>query len=391
MCITLGELKRAAADWCARFDPALVPLDELAEMIQNACDIGKMMTTAATLGAEHRAATGPGSTATRRAIRELAHAAGTSLGEASRAMKAAQQLRDQPEVASAAKAGDLSRQQVALVADAVAANPGAAPRLLALARTGSLQELADESARAIAANQDLEARHNAVHAARSLRPYTDPLGTWHLHAKATPEEGAVVMAAISFFAAKAFELARREGRREAPEAYAFDGLVGLATAGGTQAPKTEIMTRVDLSALLRGYPTDGETCEVAGFGPVSVQAVRDLMESGDPFLKAVVTKGKDVVNVTHLGRRPNAHQKSALDWMFPTCAVEGCGTRATFLQSDHREDWSRTHITVLDLLDRLCKLHHGLKTHQGWALVHGRGKRGFVPPDDPRHPRHART
>ena len=130
-----------------------------------------------------------------------------------------------------------------------------------------MQELADESARAIAANQDLEARHNAVRAARSLRPYTDPLGTWHLHAKGTPEEGAVVMAAISFFAGKAFELARREGRREAPEAYAFDGLVGLATAGGTQAPKTEIMTRVDLSALLRGYPTDGETCEIAGFGP----------------------------------------------------------------------------------------------------------------------------
>ncbi len=73
MCMTLGELKRAAGDWCARFDPAVVPLCELAEMIQNACDIGKMMTTAATLGAERRAATGPGSTATRRAIRELAH------------------------------------------------------------------------------------------------------------------------------------------------------------------------------------------------------------------------------------------------------------------------------------------------------------------------------
>ena len=103
---------RGAQTGCCRlvrgFDPAVVPLCELAEMIQNACDIGKMMTTAATLGAEHRAATGPGSTATRRAIRELAHAAGTSLGEASRAMKAAQQLRDQPEVASAAKAGDLS-------------------------------------------------------------------------------------------------------------------------------------------------------------------------------------------------------------------------------------------------------------------------------------------
>ena len=129
---------------------------------------------------------------------------------------------------------------------------------------------------------------------------------------------------------------RPHGQREAQEAYAFDGLVGLATAGGTQAPKTEIRTRVDLSALLGGYPTDGETCEIAGFGPVSVQAVRDLMDSGDPFLKAMVTKGKDVVNVTHLGRRPNAHQKSALDWIFPSRAVEGCGTRATFLQSDHR-------------------------------------------------------
>ena len=75
------------------------------------------------------------------------------------------------------------------------------------------------------------------------------------------------MAAISFFADKAFEVARRAGGHEAPEAYAFDGLVGLATAGGTHAPKTEIMTRVDLSALLRGYPTDGETCEIAGFGP----------------------------------------------------------------------------------------------------------------------------
>ena len=99
------------------------------------------------------------------------------------------------------------------------------------------------------------------------------------------------------------------------------------------------MVRVDHSALVRGYAEDGEVCEVAGVGPISAQAVYDIMDSGDPFFKAVVTKGKDVVGVTHLGRRPNAHQQSALDWMFPTCAAEGCGTRADFLQTDHREDW----------------------------------------------------
>ena len=147
--------------------------------------------------------------------------------------------------------------------------------------------------------------------------------------------------------------------------------------------------RVDHSALLRGYPVEAETCEVAGLGPLSPKAVIDMIDCGDPFIKAVVTKGKDVASVAHLGRRPNAHQQSALDWLFPTCAAEGCGTRGQFCQADHREDWARTHYTVLGLIDRLCRYHHALKTTKGWALVEGRGKRAFVPPEDPRHPRHA--
>jgi hypothetical protein len=39
------------------------------------------------------------------------------------------------------------------------------------------------------------------------------------------------------------------------------------------------------------------------------------------------------------------------------------------------------------MLDRLCHHDHGLKTREGWSLVEGRGRRAFVPPDDPRHPR----
>ena len=139
---------------------------------------------------------------------------------------------------------------------------------------------------------------------------------------------------------------------------------------------------------MRGYPAEGETCEVAGFGSVPPQVVQDLIESGDPFLKAIATKGKDVIGVAHLGRRPNAYQSTALDWLYPTCAVEGCPSRGSFLQTDHRIDWHKTHFTLYDLLDRLCPHHHRLKTTQGWALVAGKGKRAFVPPEDPRHPRH---
>jgi hypothetical protein len=82
-------------------------------------------------------------------------------------------------------------------------------------------------------------------------------------------------------------------------------------------------------------------------------------------------------------------KSSALDWPFPTCAAQGCGVRADFLQTDHRADWAKTHVTIFDLLDRLCRHHHGLKTRQNWALVKGSGKRLFVPPDDPRHPGNA--
>jgi hypothetical protein len=111
-----------------------------------------------------------------------------------------------------------------------------------------------------------------------------------------------------------------------------------------------------------------------------------VMEHGNPFLKAVVTRAKDVVGVVHFGRRPTAYQNSALDWLFPTCAAEGCAARGVWLQTDHRVDWAKTRYTALWCLDRLCRRHHAMKTNLGWALVDGTGKRPFVPPEDPRHP-----
>jgi hypothetical protein len=102
----------------------------------------------------------------------------------------------------------------------------------------------------------------------------------------------------------------------------------------------------------------------------------------------VVTKGVDVARVFHLGRRPTAHQGTALDWVSPTCVSEGCNNTSR-LQTDHREDWADTKVTLLRWLERHCEHCHGLKTRRGWSLVEGQGKRAFVAPDDPRHPRHS--
>jgi hypothetical protein len=395
MCGTLAGLKQAGSGFAARFDAALVAPAQLAQVLSDAGTLEKMFAHIAAACAARMAGGG----SVREAVTGLARASGTSLAEAAKALEAAKQIEAQPEVAQAVRSGELSRQQAGLVAGAVANNPGSAPQLLELARSASMRELADESLRARSAGQGGEARRQALHASRALRNYTTTDGAFNLHGRGTAEQGAMVMAALRPLADKAFEAARKDGRRERPEAYTWDALVELATsiAGGGDGgrgrggPRPEVMVRVDHSALLRGYPIDGEACDIPGFGTTTVEAVRDMIATGDPVLKAIVTEGKKVLGVVHMRRRPNAYQKSALDWLFPTCAANGCGTRACFLETDHREDWARTHITMLELLDRLCRYHHRLKTTKGWALVEGSGKRDFVPPEDPRHPRNAES
>jgi hypothetical protein len=109
------------------------------------------------------------------------------------------------------------------------------------------------------------------------------------------------------------------------------------------------------------------------------------LRAATAFLAAIVSKGEQVVGVAHLGRRALAVQQTAVEWLNPTCAADGC-TQSARLETDHRAMWSKTKITQTDLLDRLCAHHHDLKTYKNGALVDGSGGRAFVPPDDPRHP-----
>ena len=148
----------------------------------------------------------------------------------------------------------------------------------------------------------------------------------------------------------------------------------------------KLIIRVDYDTLLRGYPLEGELCDIPGLGQIPVSLIDDLVAQGNVFVAAALTRAVEVKSVYHHGRRPNAHQTTALELIFPGCTVKGCAVRHG-LQYDHRDDWIKTHYTVLDGLDGLCGHHHHLKTHKGWALVDGTGKRHFVPPDDPRHPR----
>ena len=153
---------------------------------------------------------------------------------------------------------------------------------------------------------------------------------------------------------------------------------------------TKVLVRVDLDTVLRGVVAEGELCEIVGYGPVAVSLVQELIENGQASVAVVLTRAQQIQGVYQFGRRPNAVQATALDFLYPMCAALGCNARSG-LQSDHREDWIKTKFTIFDLLDRLCPHHHRLKTHKGWALVEGSGRRAFVPPSDPRHPRFKQT
>ena len=393
MCERLAALRAAMAGCAASFDASVLSAADARLARDHAAAIEAMAATVKALAAARVAEGGRWKRdGQRSAAHELAAATGTTVAEARDTLELGRRLVSQPEVSEAARRGELSAAQSRVIADAAGADPSSAGRLLARAQDGSLAELRDEAARAkAAAHPDLEARRKSIHARRGLRDWIDPEGTWHLAASGNPEDGAEIMAAIRPLADRIFQQARRDGRREPPAAYGFDALVELARSaapdGRARPAPLKLLVRVDLEALLRGYPADGETCELAGYGPVAVSAIRDLMASRSTFLAAIVTRLKALVGVAHLGRRPTAHQQSALEWLYPSCAAEGCAAQG-HLERDHRVDWARSHLTVLDLLDLLCPHHHRLKTTEGWALVPGTGKRPFVPPDDRRHPRH---
>jgi hypothetical protein len=136
-----------------------------------------------------------------------------------------------------------------------------------------------------------------------------------------------------------------------------------------------VIALISHDALVRGSVEPGETCELAGIGPVPVSVIDDMLE--DAFLAAIVTDGVDVYNVAHLGRAATAHQRTALEARGYRCEVPGCTARHN-LEIDHLEPWAATLQTKLDQLAWLCPHHHRLKTTRGHKLQGPVGNRRWT-------------
>lgn len=190
--------------------------------------------------------------------------------------------------------------------------------------------------------------------------------------RSTVEVGGEILAALEPYRERIFAQARAHGRREPYEAYAADALLALARSAANSAseadgsaPRATVHVRVDHAALVRGHVEAGETCEIPGVGPIPAATARTM--AADAIVYGILTKGVEVTRVAHLGRRPTAAQRRALEARDPTCVVPGCEAREQ-LEIDHVTGWALTRTTKLDDRARLCSWHHHLKTHGGYRL-----------------------
>ena len=397
----LAQARDAVAVVADGFDARRLTLADAATAVRHAAAIRNMAATIESLAAA-RVAEGPAwrSAGYSSPAEWLAAQSGTSVGKAKEAIDTGKRLGALTDTVAAARRGELSREQAAAVADAAAVNPGAETQLVAAASKASLTELRTECVRAkAAADADPEATHRRIHRARRLRFFADAEGGANLAARTTVDHMAPIKAAIDDMTEEMFASARRDARHEPREAYALDALAEICRrfngndalapvsgAPGRRQPRRRVkylgLIRADLTALRRGAVEGDEACEIAGIGPVPVRVARELL--GDAALHLVLTRGVDVANVTSLSRSPSQAMRVALLWLSPGCTVAGCNRPGA--EIDHRADWHRTHRTRFLDLDFYCRHHHDQKSHEGWALVSGVGKRTMVPPDDPRHP-----
>ncbi len=363
----------------------------------------------------------------------LAAQAGISVREAATQLGTAKRAAKLPDTERAMRDGRLSPTQADAVTDGATADPSAERSLLDSAANDTTAALRDKAAKARAAATDSATRERRIHARRSVRTRTDREGAFHLHLEGPAADGARLLARLRPFEEQAFRTARAaraDGVRDTFDNRTYDAFLALlglrptdpSTAGSASEPPSpaqadsdgdgspsgaeaaaapdagaapvapvptaggdnvKVIVRIDHTALLRGHTVAGETCDIPGLGPISVTAARDLMQ--DAFLAAVITRGRDVCTVAHLGRSLSAFQRTAIEALGLRCTNRACN-RTVAIQIDHRTPWAEVHETKLDNQDPLCPNCHRLKTHHGWTLEPGSGPRRFVPPGGPPGP-----
>ena len=331
----------------------------------------------------------------------LAAQLGITVREAKAMLQTGKRAENHPKTKAAMKKGTVSPSQAGTITDAADDDPDVEDDLLGTAEHDTTAKLEEKAAAAKAAATDEHQKAARARRGRYRSSRLNPDGTFDLHLHGPAADLAKIEAQLRPWDEKIFNegTLNPDGSRDTFANRAYDGLIAFLThqhngldprpsASGDDvadgpAPiklpggnNVKVIIRIDWEALMRGHTIAGETCDIPGLGPLPVSAVKDLMD--DAFLAAIVTKGRDVHTVAHLGRGLSVHQRTAIEWTGTACSNIACNR--TITDMDHRIPWNQHQQTHLHNIDPLCDHDHHLKTHHGWTLEPGTGRRRFLPP-----------
>jgi hypothetical protein len=303
----------------------------------------------------------------------MSRATGAPIAQTIGMLETARRLSALPATEAALRAGRLSTGQARAISHAAVADPSAEGELLATAPRASLRGL-EERARAVrdaARPEETQARSRAAHAGRDLSTWVDTDGAGRLAWRGTPDALAGLKAAVSPFVKEQLTLARREGRDEPYGACAADAWCVLAEAasgkaGAKRRARPVLRARFDYAAYVRGHTEPGEICEIEGAGSVPVSVIERL--AGEhPIVDVVLTHGRDVAHIAHLGRSGDTFLNTAIEWRDPHCRIEGCHA-TDGLEIHHTTRVTDHGISSLETEVRICAHHHDLITHHHYQL-----------------------
>jgi Domain of unknown function (DUF222)/HNH endonuclease len=296
----------------------------------------------------------------------LAINAGFDMHTSSELVRIGQALNVLPKIAEAFSAGQLSFDKARQITSL--ATPANEHLLLEIALGASGAQLA-RICRALRRIADANAPKRADEHLfrRGIWTHWDDDGMFELVAKLTPEDAAVVQAALESIT----------GSRPVPQATADDlldpaddrwaarradalvamcehVLAGAANGLVTSSASRQVVVHVDVGVLV-GETADGR-CYVDGGSALSADAARRIGCDADVI--GVIERDGMPIDVGRRQRMVPDRLRLALHIRDRFCRFPGCGVPARRTEAHHLQHWALGGETKLDNLLLLCGFHH---------------------------------
>lgn len=139
-------------------------------------------------------------------------------------------------------------------------------------------------------------------------------------------------------------------------------------AESVRGVRATVAVTVPVLSLLDDAAAMSAPAEIDGIGPIPIRTARMLCGTADGWMRVLTHPESGVVlSVGRTRYRPPVELQRLVRWRAARCTAPGCRIAAGRCDIDHTVAWEHGGETRADNLTPLCKGHHTIKHHGGWA------------------------